>query len=57
MLPDRNDRNNRVLVVEPPLRVSKAAFEKTIGKARDAGFKPFEGPRVLLSKTVVLKDG
>ena len=49
--------NGQVLVVEPPLRVSKKAFEETIRKARDSGFKPVEGPKVLLSKTVILKKG
>jgi ubiquinone/menaquinone biosynthesis C-methylase UbiE len=49
--------NGQVLMVEPPFRVSKKAFEETIRKARDAGLKPAEGPRVLLSKTVMLKKG
>jgi ubiquinone/menaquinone biosynthesis C-methylase UbiE len=49
--------NGQVLVVEPPFRVSKKAFEETIRKARDAGLKPVEGPKVLLSKTVILKKG
>jgi ubiquinone/menaquinone biosynthesis C-methylase UbiE len=49
--------NGQVLIVEPPLRVSKKAFEETIRKARDAGLKPVEGPRVLFSKTVILKKG
>jgi ubiquinone/menaquinone biosynthesis C-methylase UbiE len=47
--------NGQVLIVEPPFRVSKTAFQETIRKARDAGFKPVEGPRVVLSKTVILK--
>jgi FkbM family methyltransferase len=47
--------NGQVLVVEPPFRVSKKAFEETIRKARDAGLKPVQGPKVLLSKTVILK--
>jgi ubiquinone/menaquinone biosynthesis C-methylase UbiE len=49
--------NGQVLVVEPPFRVSRKAFEKTIGKARDAGLKPVGGPKVLLSKTVILRKG
>ncbi len=44
-----------VLVIEPPFHVSKAAFQKTIRKARGAGFVPDEGPKVLFSKTVILK--
>ncbi|UCE47456.1 MAG: class I SAM-dependent methyltransferase [Phycisphaerales bacterium] len=43
------------LVVEPPLHVSNRAFEESIGKARDAGLTPVERPRVLLSKTILLK--
>ncbi len=49
--------NGQVLIVEPPFRVSKRAFEKTIRKARDAGFKPTERPKVFLSKTVIFKKG
>jgi ubiquinone/menaquinone biosynthesis C-methylase UbiE len=46
--------NGQVLIVEPPLHVSKAAFEETIRKARDAGFALVGMPKVLLSKTAVL---
>jgi len=49
--------NGQVLVVEPPFHVSKSAFLKTIKAAQNAGFKPDEGPSVILSKTVVLKRG
>ena len=49
--------NGQFLIVEPPFHVSKTAFEETIRKARDAGFKSVEGPKVLLSKTVILKKG
>ena len=47
--------NGRVLIVEPPFHVSKTAFETTIIKARDAGFALVERPKVLLSKTMVLR--
>ncbi len=47
----------QVLVVEPPFHVSKSAFEETIRKARNAGFTLVERPKVLLSKTAVLKKG
>jgi ubiquinone/menaquinone biosynthesis C-methylase UbiE len=47
--------NGQFLIVEPPFRISKRAFEETVRKARDVGFKPMEGPKVLLSKTVMLK--
>ena len=49
--------NGQALIVEPPLRVSKRAFEETIRKARDAGFTPADGPKVFLSKTAILKKG
>lgn len=49
--------NGQVLIVEPPFHVSKSAFEETVRKARDIGFKDFEGPKVLFSKTVILKKG
>jgi ubiquinone/menaquinone biosynthesis C-methylase UbiE len=45
----------QMLIVEPPFRVSKRAFEETIRKAREAGWKPAEGPKVFLSKSVLLK--
>lgn len=44
----------RILVVEPPLHVSRAAFEETIRRGRDAGFIPIERPKVPLSKAVLL---
>ena len=45
----------QALIVEPPIRVSKRAFEETIRRARDAGFTPAEGPKVFLSKTAILR--
>jgi hypothetical protein len=45
----------RMLVVEPPFHVSKAAFQKTLDIARTAGFELVKRPRVLLSKTAVLE--
>ncbi len=47
--------NGRVLVVEPPFHVSKAAFEATIKEAQDAGLTPVERPRAFVSKAVVMK--
>jgi len=44
-----------VLIAEPPFHVSKREFEETIIKARNAGLTPVEGPRVFLSKTIVMK--
>jgi len=46
-----------VFVVEPPLHVSKKAFENTVKKAHDAGLSVVERPRIFLSKAVVLKKG
>ncbi len=43
------------LVVEPPFHVSKAAFEQSISRAENAGFEVVENPRVLLSKSVILR--
>ena len=45
----------QVLIVEPPFHVSKSAFEETLGKARNVGFTDIEGPKVLFSKTAILK--
>gem|GEM_PF-6675252 len=42
-------------MVEPPLHVSKADFAETVNNARKAGFEPAPGPKMLFSKTVVLK--
>ena len=49
--------NGQVLIVEPPFHVSKSAFEETVRKARAIGFIDVEGPKVLLSKSVILKKG
>jgi ubiquinone/menaquinone biosynthesis C-methylase UbiE len=49
--------NGQVFIVEPPFHVSKTAFEETIKKTRNAGFTAIERPKVLFSKTVILKKG
>ena len=49
--------NGRVLIVEPPFHVTKSAFEETVRKARAAGFRDSEGPKVFFSKTVILTTG
>jgi ubiquinone/menaquinone biosynthesis C-methylase UbiE len=46
--------NGQVLIVEPPVHVSKSAFEKTLEIARGVGFRAAKGPYVFLSKTVIL---
>jgi ubiquinone/menaquinone biosynthesis C-methylase UbiE len=45
----------QVLVVEPPLHVTKKAFAATLNTAEAAGFMPGPGPRVLLSKAAILR--
>jgi 2-polyprenyl-3-methyl-5-hydroxy-6-metoxy-1,4-benzoquinol methylase len=47
--------NGQVFIVEPPVHVSRRAFEKMIRTAHDAGFIPVERPKVFLSKAVILK--
>ena len=47
----------QVLVVEPPLHVSKKDFAATLNTARSTGFTTALGPKVLLSKTAVLRKG
>jgi len=49
--------DGRMLIVEPPFRVSHKAFAATIQKARDAGFIDVERPKVFLSKAVLLSKG
>jgi len=49
--------NGQVLIVEPPFHVSKSAFEETVRKTKDVGFTNTKGPKVLFSKTVILKKG
>jgi ubiquinone/menaquinone biosynthesis C-methylase UbiE len=47
--------DGHVLIVEPPFHVSKSDFLKTVEEAQNAGFNPVQGPKVLLSKSVILK--
>ena len=49
--------DGQLFIVEPPFHVSKTAFEEMVKKAKDAGFTPVERPKVLFSKTVILKKG
>lgn len=44
-----------VLIVEPPIHVSKKKFKRTLEKAKDAGLRVMEGPKLLFSKAAVLK--
>jgi ubiquinone/menaquinone biosynthesis C-methylase UbiE len=49
--------DGRVLIVEPPLHVSKGEFEGMIETSGEAGFTPAGKPGVFLSKAVVLEKG
>ncbi|MCK4539506.1 MAG: class I SAM-dependent methyltransferase [Candidatus Krumholzibacteria bacterium] len=49
--------HGQVLIVEPPLHVSKKAFEDTIKKASDVGLTIVERPKLSLSKAALLKKG
>ena len=49
--------NGQVLIVEPHFHVSKSAFSESIRKAISTGFSLVESPKVLLSKTAILKKG
>ena len=42
-------------IIEPNFHVSKKAFEKTIEKSIEKGFKLIEKPKVFFSKAAVLK--
>ncbi len=44
-----------VLIVEPPIHVTRSAFAKTVRIAREEGFTDREGPGLLFSKSVILK--
>ncbi len=48
-------RDGCVLVVEPPFHVWAAAFAETIGFAEKTGFRPEAGPKVLFSKSAILR--
>ena len=44
----------RLLVVEPKMHVSAAAFEKTIDIARQVGFSPISEPKIRFSRSKLL---
>ena len=44
----------RVLVVEPKIHVSRAAFIRTIQMARQSGFRLEDYPRIALSRAILL---
>jgi ubiquinone/menaquinone biosynthesis C-methylase UbiE len=45
----------QALLVEPPIHVSRKAFEETVRRSGGAGFIPVEGPRVFFGKTAVVR--
>jgi ubiquinone/menaquinone biosynthesis C-methylase UbiE len=47
----------KLLVVEPKLHVSGKAFAQTVAIAREVGFQPAEGPRVLGCRAVIFQHG
>jgi ubiquinone/menaquinone biosynthesis C-methylase UbiE len=49
--------HGQILVVEPPLHVSKQGFEAMVHIAQRVGFTVAERPRVFLSKAVLLRKG
>jgi ubiquinone/menaquinone biosynthesis C-methylase UbiE len=49
--------DGRILVVEPPYRVSKAAFEKTVSKAQETGLALIGRPKVFLGRTALFAKG
>lgn len=49
--------NGQVYIEEPPVHVSKAAFEEMIRIAQQAGFLVTARPKVFLGHAVVLKKG
>lgn len=47
--------DGQVLVVEPPVHVSRAAFEKSLSDARQAGFIVTSRPRMIANKAALLQ--
>ncbi len=48
--------DGQILIVEPPFHVSKKEFENTIKIANRAGLRMVEQPKILFSKTGILKQ-
>ena len=49
--------SGRVLLVEPRLHVSRSGFEHTLERARSAGFRVAQGPKVFASMSAILNGG
>ncbi len=45
----------QVLFVEPPFHVSKSAFDVSLEKAETAGLMRYQGPKLFLSRTAILR--
>lgn len=50
-------RGGQLLVVEPPLHVSRAAFEKTLRVATGVGYRVVSRPRFRFNKAALLEAG
>ncbi|HII71416.1 TPA: class I SAM-dependent methyltransferase [Candidatus Woesearchaeota archaeon] len=48
-------KSGKILLVEPKFHVTKREFLEEVELARKAGFKISEGPRVMISRAVVLE--
>lgn len=48
--------DGQILVAEPPFHVSKDAFAKSLYDANKAGLVSYKGPKLLFSKTAILKN-
>ncbi|MDR3632149.1 MAG: class I SAM-dependent methyltransferase [Desulfocapsaceae bacterium] len=46
----------KMLIVEPPLHVSRQEFGKTLEIARGAGFAVMDGPKILFGRTAILTN-
>lgn len=49
--------DGQIFVAEPPFHVSTARFKHMLQQAEDQGLMNIKGPRMLFSKTAILKKG
>ena len=47
--------NGQILVAEPPIHVSARKFQQMLQQAKDQGLTNLQGPKMLFSKTAILK--
>ena len=50
------NKNGRILIVEPPIHVSKKDFDLTLNYARHANFSISPGPKMLFQRTAELTN-